>query len=112
VLGFALAGAGNPSGSVLILPHMLIGVTGIALVAYLVSSVFLIPSGMLVRLVYALALLLTFAQVALGFRILAMPDEMLTMAHQGLALVILILLGMGGMLAARARRKSVGIAGP
>jgi hypothetical protein len=106
VLGFALAGSGSPTGSMLILPHMLIGVGGIALLAFLVSSIFLIQSSMMVRLVYAAAFVLTFAQVALGFRILAVPDNMLEMAHQGLALVILVALALGGMLSARGRRKS------
>jgi hypothetical protein len=106
IIGFALAGSGSPTGSMLILPHILIGIGGIALVAFLVSSIFLMPSSMVARLVYALAFALTFAQVALGFRILATPDDMLAMAHQGLAIVILVLLALGGMLAARSRRKS------
>jgi hypothetical protein len=107
ILGFAIAGSSSPTGSMLIFPHMLIGVAGIALLAFLVSSIFLMPSSMIVRLVYALAFLLTFAQVALGFRILAVPDNMLEMAHQGLALVILVALALGGMLSARGRRKSM-----
>ena len=89
---------------------MLIGVGGIALVAFLVSSIFFMPSSMLVRLVYLLAFALTFAQVALGFKILAVPDQMLAMAHQGIAVVILALLAVGGMLAARSRRKSMATA--
>lgn len=107
ILGFALAGSGNPSGSMLILPHMLIGIAGIALVAFLVSTVFLNPSSLLPRLVYALAFVLTLAQVALGFRELSSPDQMLLMAHEGIALVILVLLGLGGMLSARSRRMSM-----
>jgi hypothetical protein len=106
VLGLALSNSGAPTGSVLILPHMLIGVGGIALVAFLVSSIFFSPSSMVVRLVYVLAFALTFAQVALGFRILAVPDQMLAMTHQGIAVVILVLLAVGGMFAARGRRKS------
>jgi heme A synthase len=85
---------------------MLIGVGGIALVAFLVSWILFTPSPMIVRLVYVLAFVLTFAQVALGFRILAVPDQMLAMAHQGIAIIILVLLAVGGMLAARGRRKS------
>jgi len=96
----------------LILPHIIIGVSGIALVAFLVASIFLSPSSMVARLVYAAAFLLTFAQVALGFRILSAPDDMLTMAHQGLAIVILVLLGLGGMLSARGRRKMMAQAKP
>ncbi len=107
IIGFALAGSGNPTGSALILPHMLIGIGGIALVAFLVSSIFFMPSSMIAKLVYALAFALTFAQVALGFRVLAYPDAMLEMAHQGLAVVILVLLALGGMMAARSRRKSM-----
>jgi len=106
ILGEALAASGNPTGSMLIFPHILIGVGGIALVAFLVSSIFFVPSPMIVRLVYGLAFVLTFAQVALGFKILASPDNMLEMAHQGIAVVILVLLGVGGMLAARSRRKT------
>ncbi len=112
-LGLALSGSGDVTGSALIVPHMLIGVGGIALVAFLVSSIFFAPSSLIVRLVYALAFALTFAQVALGFRILAVPDQMLAMAHQGIAIVILVLLALGGMLAARSRRKSeVKVAAP
>jgi hypothetical protein len=112
ILGEALAGSGNPTGSMLIFPHILIGVGGIALVAFLVSSIFFAPSSMIVRLVYALAFLLTFAQVALGFRVLAYPSTMLEMAHQGIAVVILVLLGVGGMLAARSRRMSMATTAP
>jgi hypothetical protein len=107
ILGFALSGSGNPTGSMLILPHMLIGIAGIALVAFLASSIFLTPSSMLPRLVYALAFVLTLAQVALGFRILSSPDNMLVMSHEGIAVVVLVLLGLGGMLAARSRRRSM-----
>ena len=35
-----------------------------------------------------------------GFKIFGVPDNMLAMAHQGIAVVILVLLGIGGMLAA------------
>jgi len=107
IIGFALSGSGNPTGSMLILPHMLIGIGGIALVAFLVASIFFMPSSLIAKLVYALAFALTFAQVALGFRILSYPDAMLEMAHQGVAIVILVLLALGGMLAARSRRKSM-----
>jgi hypothetical protein len=107
ILGFALSGSGNPTGSMLILPHMLIGIGGIALVAFLASSILLNPSSMMPRLVYALAFVLTLAQVALGFRVLSSPDQMLIMTHEGIAIVILVLLGLGGMLAARSKRKSM-----
>jgi FtsH-binding integral membrane protein len=107
IIGFALAGSGNPTGSALILPHMLIGIAGIALVAFLVSSIFLNASSTMPTLIYALAFVLTLAQVALGFRELSAPDQMLLMTHEGLAIVILVLLGLGGMLTARSRRQSV-----
>jgi len=55
VLGRALSNSGSPTGSSLILPHMLIGVGGIALVAFLASSVFFTPSSRIVRPVYVLA---------------------------------------------------------
>lgn len=112
IIGFALAGSGNPTGSILILPHMLIGVAGIALVAFLVSTIFLNPSSTMPTLVYGLAFVLTLAQVALGFRELSVPDQMLLMAHEGLAVVILVLLGLGGMMTARSRRKSMSTAAP
>jgi hypothetical protein len=112
IIGFALAGSGNPTGSVLILPHMLIGIAGIALVAFLVSTIFLNPSPMIPTLVYALAFVLTLAQVALGFRELSVPDQMLLMTHEGLAVVILVLFGLGGMLTARSRRKSMTVGTP
>jgi hypothetical protein len=86
---------------------MLVGIAGIAFVAFLVSSIFFMPSSMIVRLLYVLAFALTFAQVALGFRILALPDNMLLMAHERLAVVILVILAVGGMLTARGRRKSM-----
>ena len=110
IIGFMLAGSGDVTGSMLVYPHMLIGISGIALVAFLVAAIFLMPSSMIARLVYAAAFLLTFAQVALGFRILSTPDDMLTMAHQGLAIVILVLLALGGMLSARSRRKMMAAA--
>ena len=104
-MGFALAGSWRPEGeSALILPHMLIGIGGIALLAYLVSSIFLVPSSFISRGVFTLAFVLTLAQVALGFRDLSEPSTMLLMAHEGLALAILILLALGGMLSARGRR--------
>ncbi|MDA4116672.1 MAG: hypothetical protein OK442_09005 [Thaumarchaeota archaeon] len=107
IIGFALVGSGNPTGSMLILPHMLIGIAGIALVAFLVSNIFLNSTSTLPTVVYGLAFVLTLAQAALGFRELSAPDQMLLMAHEGLALVILVLLGLGGMLTVRSRRKSM-----
>jgi hypothetical protein len=105
ILGFALAGSGNPKGSAIIIPHLVIGVGGIALLAFLVSSIYRTPGATAPRLVYVLALVLTLAQVALGFSLLASPSEGVLMAHQGIAILILILLAVGGVLAARSRRK-------
>ncbi len=107
ILGFALAGSGSPTGSMLILPHMLIGIAGIALVAFLASNIFFTPSSVLTRLLYLLAFVLTLAQVSLGFRLLSASDQSLAMAHQGIAIVILVVLGLSGMLAARERRRAV-----
>ena len=100
IIGFALTGSGNPSGNMIILPHMLIGIGGIALVAFLASSIFLNPAPTVSRLVYALAFVLTLAQVALGFRELSSPDQMLLMTHEGIAFAILILWGSAGVFTA------------
>lgn len=104
ILGFALAHTGNPKGSALIYPHVLIGVAGLALVAFLAVSIFRRPGSMTVRLVYTLALVLTFAQVGLGLELLGSAGSGVLMAHQGIAILILVLMAAGGMLSARSRR--------
>jgi hypothetical protein len=104
LLGEGLGASANPKGSELLFPHMVIGVGGIALVAFLTSSIFFMPSSFIARGVLALALLLTFAQVSLGFMLLFNPQQMLIMTHQGIAVVILVLLLLGGILASRARK--------
>ena len=104
ILGFALAHTGDPKGSALIYPHVLIGVAGLALVAFLAVNIFRTPSLMTVRFVYVLALVFTLAQVALGFLLLGSPGAGVLMAHQGIALLILVLMAAAGALSARSRR--------
>lgn len=104
ILGFALAHTGNPKGSALIYPHVLIGVAGLALVAFLAVNVFRTPSMMTIRLVYALALIFTLAQVGLGYALLGSASSGVLMAHQGIAVLILVLMAAAGMLSARSRR--------
>jgi heme A synthase len=105
LLGLGLAGSSNPKGSALIVPHLVIGVAGIALLAYLVSGIFRAGSSGAVKGIYSLALILTLAQVALGFSLLATGGSTsILMAHQGIAFLILILLAVGGMVSARSRR--------
>jgi hypothetical protein len=104
ILGLVLHSSGNPNGSALLLPHMLIGVGGIALVAFLTSSIFFMPSSFIARAILSLALLLTFAQVSLGFMLLFNPQDMLVMTHEGIAGAILVLLLLGGILSSRDRK--------
>lgn len=104
VLGFSLSGGVPPSLSFFLLPiHMVIGLGGIALVAYLVSRAFYTVSGGL-RFLYLITFILVLAQVALGFRILSVNDQQLVMSHQGAAFAILVLVGLSEMLFARQRR--------
>jgi hypothetical protein len=112
VIGLGLAGVGNPKGSALIVPHLVIGVAGIALLAYLVSGIFRTTNSGAARGIYSLALVLTLAQVALGFSLLATgASEGILMAHQGIAFLILILMAVGGMVSARSRRSMAQTAG-
>jgi hypothetical protein len=105
IIGVALAGTGDPKGSAIVYPHVLIGVLGLALVAYLVIGVVRAVGSTTIRLVYVLALVLTLAQVALGFALLeASATDGVLMAHQGIALLILIFMAAGGALSARSRR--------
>ena len=53
-----------------------------------------------------MALVLTLAQVSLGFRIISESDQMLVMAHYWFAVAILVLLADSSILAARQRGKS------
>lgn len=112
LLGLGLAGTSNPKGSALIVPHLVIGVAGIALLAYLVSGIFRAGSSSAAKGIYSLALILTLAQVALGFSLLATAaSEGILMAHQGIAFLILILMAVGGMVSARSRKSMTQTAG-
>jgi hypothetical protein len=107
ILGFALAGSSNPKGDAIVYPHVIIGVLGLVLVAYLAMSIMRTAGSPTVRLVYVLALVLTLAQVAIGFALLdTSAGSGALMAHQGIALLILILLAAAGVLSARSRRMS------
>lgn len=111
ILGFALAGSGNPKGDALIYPHVVIGLAGLALVAFLVVSISRTPSSATARLVYVVALVLTFVQVILGYTLLGSAGQGTLMAHQGIAILLLILLAAGGMVSARSRRMLIAQAG-
>ena len=104
VLGFVLARSSIPFPPALILLHMGIGITGVALVAFLLGRAYY-SSGIGMRLLYMLAFVLVLAQVALGFRILAVADEQLLLGHEGLAFGILVLLALAEALTARKRSK-------
>src|ERR1700691_4530796 len=101
ILGFALAGSGDLKGNAIIIPHLIIGVGGIALLAYLVSSIYRSTGSTATRSIYSIALILTLAQVALGFSLLASPSEGVRMAHQAFALAILALMAVAGIASAR-----------
>lgn len=113
ILGFALAGTTDPKESAMAVPHVVIGVAGLALVAYLAVSVFRSATLTTARLVYALALILTLSQVALGYDLLlGGGGKGIEMAHMGIAFLILILLGAGGMVSMRGRRMAAQAAAP
>lgn len=101
VIGLGLADS-QSLYSALILPHMLIGITGIVLVAYLLSKVYFSDSNS-VKALYLITFLVVMVQVALGFRILAVPDSQLAMGHLGGAAAILVLLGLSQVTASRKR---------
>jgi hypothetical protein len=104
VLGFSVAGGVSSPLSPLLLPvHMIIGLSGIALVAYLVARAYYVASGGL-KFLYLITFILVLAQVALGFRILSVSDQQLAMSHQGAGIAILVLLGLSEMMFARQRR--------
>lgn len=104
LLGFGVATAPSNVSVLLILPHMVLGISGIALVAYLAARV-LYGGSMGVKILAILGFLLVLAQVALGFRILAVPDDQLVMSHEGNAFAILVVIGLGEMLRARQAKK-------
>ncbi len=117
ILGQVLAQSSVPFPPALIATHLAIGITGLALVAFLLGRAYY-SSGNGIKLMYIVAFLLVVAQVALGFRVLGILGEpappnpqdvatlpQLSMTHQGLGFVILILLALAQMLGARQRRK-------
>jgi len=87
-------------------------VAGIALLAYLLSGIFRAGSSGAAKGIYSLALVLTLAQVALGFTLLeTAASQGILMAHQGIAFLILILMAVGGVASARSRRAMSATAG-
>ncbi len=115
ILGFLLAQSSVPFPPALIATHLAIGITGLALVAFLLGRAYY-SSNRGIRVMYILAFLLVVAQVGLGFRVLGIMGEpanpldvatlpQLSMTHQGLGFAILILLALAEMLGARQRRK-------
>lgn len=78
LFGFVLSRASFSFSPVLIVAHMAIGITGLALVAFLLGRAYY-SSGDVIRLLYVLTFGLVVAQVALGFRILVSADEQLLM---------------------------------
>jgi len=95
----------------MITTHMVIGLSGVALVAYLVARVYYVGSGGL-RFLYFITFILVLAQVALGFRLLTAADQQLVMSHEGAAIVILVLLGLSEATFARQRRAKTAALNP
>jgi heme A synthase len=89
-LGFVLAG-NHELYITFLLPHIFIGICGLALVGYLAWRAFSGTSGA-VKLLYVVTLAFVFAQVALGFGILEVGYYELVMVHQYDAYAILFLL--------------------
>jgi heme A synthase len=89
-LGFAIAG-NHELYSTFLLPHVFIGICGLALVAYLAWRALSGTPGA-VRLLYLVTLAFVFAQVALGFGILEVGYYQLVTVHQDDAYAILFLL--------------------
>lgn len=104
VLGYTLAND-HELISALILPHIVIGVGGLALVAWLAWRMHL-GASTAVRLLYVATLILVIAQVALGFGILTVGNEQIIMSHEGNAFAILALLVLAGAFTSRQRRKT------
>ena len=102
-LGLLLARLGAPFPPLVIGVHMAIGVTGVALVAFLLGRAYYSSSNA-VKLLYILAFVLVLAQLALGFRILTVSDDQLAMSHEGIAVVILVLLAVTTVVDARQKR--------
>lgn len=104
ILGFSISGGVSAVLSpMLITAHMVIGLSGVALVAYLVARVYYVGSGGL-KFLYFITFILVLAQVALGFRLLTAADQQLVMSHEGAAIAVLILLALSEMTFARQRK--------
>lgn len=104
VLGFFVAGDVSSPLSPFLLPiHMVIGLSGVALVAYLVARAYYVTSGGL-KFLYLVTFIIVLAQIALGFRIMSVSDQQLVMSHQGAGIAILVLLGLSEMMFARQKR--------
>ncbi|MCS4540122.1 MAG: hypothetical protein HYU03_05475, partial [Thaumarchaeota archaeon] len=83
VLGFFVAGdVSSPLSPFLLSTHMIIGLSGVALVAYLVARAYYVASAGL-KFLYLVTFIIVLAQIALGFRILSVIDQQLAMSHQG-----------------------------
>lgn len=91
--------------STLILPHVIIGISGLALVAYLGWRAFSGASGA-VKLLYLVTFILVLAQVALGFGILEIGYYQVVMIHEGDAFAILVFLVVTEALASKRRWKA------
>lgn len=110
VLGFFVAGDVTSPLSPFLLPtHMIIGLSGVALVAYLVARAYYVASAGL-KFLYLVTFIIVLAQIALGFRILSVIDQQLVMSHQGAGIAILVLLGLSEMMFARQKRAQVATA--
>ena len=104
VLGFFVAGdVSSPLSPFLLPAHMIIGLSGVALVAYLVARAYYVASAGL-KFFYLITFIIVLAQTALGFRILSVSDQQLVMSHQGAGIAILVLLGLSEMMLARQKR--------
>lgn len=101
-MGFALAD-NHALISTLLLPHMIVGLSGLALVAYLAWRAFSWAPGH-VRALYGATLAFVLAQAALGLGILVMGDLLAVMIHEADAIAILFLFAATEALASRARR--------
>lgn len=100
-MGFALAGNHALIGT-LLLTHMIVGASGLALVAYLAWRALSWAPGS-VKALYAATLALVLVQVALGFSILSVGDYQLVMAHEAGAIAVLLLLAAAEAQASRTR---------
>ena len=103
VLGFVAGDVSSPLSPFMLPTHMIIGLSGVALVAYLVARAYYVASAG-VKFLYLVTFILVLAQTALGFRILSVSDQQLVMSHQGAGIAILVLLGLSEMMFVRQKR--------